>query len=89
MLRLIGHRGVELIESRIEQHIDTNVARVCAEMFALLDDTLKQPRNTHAHTFVGVQSAPLQNLLHFSILRKAAVTLDIGMQMLEREICGC
>jgi len=89
LLRIIGLRGVEQLESRLAEHLDANVARVCAETVSLLNDTLKLPRNTHAHTFAGVQNLPLQNVLHFTVLRRAAVTIDLGLQMIEREICGC
>jgi hypothetical protein len=88
LLRLIGHRGIERVESQISEHEDANVARTCAEMISLLNDTLRLPRNTHAHTFAGVQNLPLQHLLHFTILRKAALTVDIGLQMIEQEICA-
>ena len=89
LLRLIGMRGVERVEARIAEHINPEIARTCDEMISLLDNTLKVPRNTHAHTFAGVQSYPLQHLLHFTILKKAALTIDVGLQLLEREVCCC
>jgi hypothetical protein len=89
LLRLIGMRGVEQLEARIAEHADTGVAKICTEMFSLLNDTLKLSRNMHAHTFAGVQNVPLRHLLHFTFLKQAAITVDIGLQLLEREICGC
>ncbi len=87
--RLVGLRGLELVEVRISRHRDADTVRTCAEMYALLDTTLRAPRNAHAHTFAGVQSTPLNQLLHFSVLKNAAITIDRGLRMLERELCAC
>jgi hypothetical protein len=85
---LIGYKGVERVERRLEQHSDPLKARIFLQMKNDLDNSIS-PRNTHAHTFAGLKTAPLQNLLHFSRLRDIANVADIGTQLIITEVSGC